>query len=192
MSETGIDTVRIMKLRLAVARFGEMDNARWWNTKGVLGELGEIAYRRGFPKSHVFARARAVFAVAASRCDEVFAPPDAVTLWHLPPAVEDGLEDAWAKWLEEPEPWLDFLRRVEEQSAGVLLAELDTLELISDQVIDRANRLRRADDLRSIPVRLADLEGDEAVSLLAAAFCCCEKGQLSVPYSRAEEFAPWR
>ena len=40
MIETAVDTVRIMKLRLAVARFGEMDRAKWWNTKGSLSGIG--------------------------------------------------------------------------------------------------------------------------------------------------------
>jgi hypothetical protein len=31
---TEIDYDRLLQLRLAVARFGEMDIARWWNTTG--------------------------------------------------------------------------------------------------------------------------------------------------------------
>lgn len=46
----------IAKLRLVVARLGEMDRLRWWNTKGMLGNLGKMAISRGFPKTHVFAR----------------------------------------------------------------------------------------------------------------------------------------
>ena len=59
MIETAVDTANITKLRLVVARFGEMDRAKWWNTKGMLASLGEMAIRRGFPKTHLFARARA-------------------------------------------------------------------------------------------------------------------------------------
>lgn len=29
-----MDLERLLKLRLVVARFGEMDLAKWWNTKG--------------------------------------------------------------------------------------------------------------------------------------------------------------
>lgn len=46
----------IAKLRL-VARLGEMDRLRWWNTKGTLGNLGKMAISRGFPKN---ARLRSV------------------------------------------------------------------------------------------------------------------------------------
>jgi hypothetical protein len=83
-----IDFDRLLKLRLVVARFGEMDIAKWWNTKGQLGRLDAAALRRGFPRTHHFAQARSVFAVAAHRCSEVFEPPGCVTLWRLPEAVE--------------------------------------------------------------------------------------------------------
>ena len=46
--------------------------------------MGAAALRRGLPRTHYFAQARSVFAVAAHRCDEVFNPPDTVTLWRLP------------------------------------------------------------------------------------------------------------
>ncbi|MGO9464876.1 MAG: BrxE family protein [Isosphaeraceae bacterium] len=62
-------------MRLLVARFGEMDQARWWNTRGALGRLGEMALRRGFSKTHVFGQARLVFAVAPHRCRNVCHPP---------------------------------------------------------------------------------------------------------------------
>jgi hypothetical protein len=61
MTTPSIDLDRLLKLRLIVARFGEMDLAKWWNTKGQLGRLGAAAVRRGFPRTHHFARARAVF-----------------------------------------------------------------------------------------------------------------------------------
>ena len=68
MKSPSIDLDRLLKLRLVIVRFGEMDLARWWNTKGQLGKLGAAALRRGFPRTHYFAQARSVFAVAAHRC----------------------------------------------------------------------------------------------------------------------------
>jgi len=38
-----IDLDRLLKLRLVVARHGEMDRAGWWNTNGMLGRYGGIA-----------------------------------------------------------------------------------------------------------------------------------------------------
>jgi hypothetical protein len=70
-----IDFERQLKLRLVVGRIGEMDLAKWWNTRGQLSQLGSAAVRRGFPRTHYFAQARAVFAVAGFRCREVFDPP---------------------------------------------------------------------------------------------------------------------
>ena len=68
MNPAAIDLDRLLKLRLVVARFGEMDLAQWWNTKGQLGPTGAMALRRGFPRTFRFAAARSVFAVAAHRC----------------------------------------------------------------------------------------------------------------------------
>ena len=72
MSSPTLDLDLLLKLRVLVARFGEMDLAKWWNTKGQLGKVGALALRRGFPRTHRFAQARSVFAVAAHRCAEVF------------------------------------------------------------------------------------------------------------------------
>ena len=75
-----LDFEHLMKLRLVVARYGEMDLAGWWNTKGMLGRLGGMALKRGFPHTHYFAQARVVFAVARQRCKELFDPPQCITL----------------------------------------------------------------------------------------------------------------
>ena len=92
MSPPPVDLGRPLELRLVGARFGEMDGAKWWNTKGQLGRLGAMALRRGFPRTHRFAQARSVFAVAAHRCAEVFDAPGYVTLWHLPDSIEDEFD----------------------------------------------------------------------------------------------------
>ena len=91
MKETisGVDLQRLLKLRLIVARHGEMGVADWWNTKGILGRHGALALKRGFPSTHYFAQARIAFAVTRSRCHELFDPPGCMTLWSLPAEVED-------------------------------------------------------------------------------------------------------
>ena len=142
LTETTLNLARLLQLRLAVARFGEMDRAKWWNTKGVLSDLGEMALSRGFPKSHLFARARIVFAVAANRCREVFDPPKCITLWKLPPTIEDQLGAMWSEWLDAPAQWVDFLARVNEQKAPGLLEALSGLELIDDRTVEEAKRLK--------------------------------------------------
>lgn len=46
-----VDLNRLFKLRLVVARHGEMDVARWWNSKGMLGRYGAAVLTRGFPRT---------------------------------------------------------------------------------------------------------------------------------------------
>src|SRR5437773_7686210 len=108
MDQSKIDLDRLLTFRLVVGRFGEMDLAKWWNTKGQLGRLGATALRRGFPRTYHFAQARSVFAVAAHRCNEVFDPPDCVTLWRLPDGIEEEFEARWEHWLDKANDWAPF------------------------------------------------------------------------------------
>jgi hypothetical protein len=85
----------LLKLRTVVARFGELDVARWWNSNGQLGRLGAVVLRRGFPHTYRFAQARSVFAIAAQKCDEVFHRLSCVTLWKLPGAIEEEFDARW-------------------------------------------------------------------------------------------------
>lgn len=183
-----VDVQKIAALRMAVARFGEMDRSKWWNTKGLLSKLGELAVSRGLPKTHVFARSRAAFAVASSRSEEVFNPPDSYTLWHLPAEIEDQLEDAWAGWLEKPEQWQQLLEQIDQESGKGLLPMLTKLELVSESTAERVGRLRRADDLRSVPVKANGESAGELVEILAAAHNSSEPGKLAVPFVRQEDF----
>src|SRR5215211_6240269 len=113
MTSPSINLDRLLKLRLVVARFGEMDLAKWWNTKGQLGRLGSAALRRGFPRTYRFAQARSVFAVAAHRCSEVFEPPGSVTLWRLPELIEEEFEARWEHWLDHASDWNPFFGSLE-------------------------------------------------------------------------------
>ena len=124
------DFDHLMRLRLVVARVGEMDNARWWNTKGLLGRLGALALKRGFPKSHKFAQARGVFSVAANRCREVFDPPDAITLWKLPAELEDRFESMWPNWTERPGDWNPFFEKLAEVGGRSLITSRSRIALI--------------------------------------------------------------
>ena len=111
MTQTTLDIDRLLKLRLIVARVGEMDLAKWWNTRGQLSRLGTAAVRRGFPRTHYFAQARSVFAVAAHRYREVFDPPESVTLWQLPETIEGEFEATWEHWLDRESDWQPFFQR---------------------------------------------------------------------------------
>ncbi len=179
---------KITTLRMTVARQGEMDRSKWWNTKGLLSRVGELAISRGFPKSHVFARARAAFAVASARSEEVFNPPESYTLWRLPVEIEDQIEDAWSGWLESPEEWKELLEKIDAAASNELAPVLADLELVSGNTVKRAKGLRRADDLKSVPLKLDGETPVEAIELLAIAHASSEPGKLAVPFIRQEDF----
>src|SRR5258705_172630 len=74
------DIAWLFKVRVVVARIGEMDLARWWNSTGQLGPQGASVLRRGLPRTHHFAQARSVCTIAAARCAQIFDHPGSVTL----------------------------------------------------------------------------------------------------------------
>ena len=56
MATPDVHLVLLLKLRVVVARNGEMDLARWRNTKGTLSADGALVLERGFPRTHYFAQ----------------------------------------------------------------------------------------------------------------------------------------
>ena len=54
MTNGKIDFDRLLKLRLVVARVGEMDLAKWWNTRGQLGRLGSCGGPPGISTNPLF------------------------------------------------------------------------------------------------------------------------------------------
>ena len=135
---------RLLRLRLVVARVGEMDLAKWWNTRGQLSRLGTAAVRRGFPRTHHFAQARSVFAVAAFRCREIFDPPNSVTLWRLPEVVEEEFEAHWERWLDQADEWKLFFAELEALKEAELMSALQSFNLITDEDTQVFARLRRS------------------------------------------------
>ena len=88
-----VGLTHLLKLRLVVACHGEMDTARWWNSQGMLGRHGAMMLAHGFPRTHFFTQARVVFAIARSRCNELFSQPGCMTLWHLPTAPQNQFDE---------------------------------------------------------------------------------------------------
>ena len=183
---TTVNLERLFKLRLVVARHGEMDCARWWNTKGLLGRLGQMAISRGFPRTHNFAQARAVFAVARSRCQELFDPPGCMTLWHLPAEVEDQFEDRWHDWLDEAESWSEFFEKLQSVDGSDLLASLQDFDLLDSSHLEDVRKLRRSAEGRAVPLPGMHELHDDVIALLAAGFSRGEPGAPAVPYSRLQ------
>lgn len=184
MTEVTPDLERLLKLRLVVARFGEMDKAKWWNTKGQLGRLGSAALRRGFPRTHHFAQARSVFAVAAHRCAETFEPPECVTLWRLPEAVEEAFEARWEHWLDNADEWASIFEKLESPSGEDLAEILLDFELVETSHVDACAKLRRSAEGRAVPLPGIYSGTDADIALLALGFARGAPAALAVPYIR--------
>lgn len=188
----GIDFDRLLRLRLVVARHGEMDAARWWNTgdatrrTALLGRAGSILMSRGFPRTHRFAQARLVFEVARARCAEVFDPPGCVTLWNLSPAVEDQFDARWARWLESRDAWTGFFASIE-SPPNDLLETMKRLGLIGDGDLEVVSKLRRSAEGRAVPLPGVHMVTDPLITQLATGFSRGEPGKLAVPYARMED-----
>src|SRR5271155_1570753 len=144
MTRPTLNFDRLLKLRLIVARFGEMDLAKWWNTRGQLGRLGAAATRRGFPRTHYFAQARSVFAVAAYRCHEIFDPPDSVTLWRLPEAIEEEFDAKWEHCLDQAQQWSPFFQRLESLQEKDLKIALLAFDVVTNGELEISSRFRRS------------------------------------------------
>ena len=181
-----VDLDRLLRLRLVVARFGEMDLARWWNTKGMLGRQGAVVLKRGFPATHYFAQARVVFAVARSRCQELFNLPGSMTLWDLPVQAEDAFEDRWQKWLDEEE-WITMFKRLASLGDEDLLDVMTDLELLSQEQRNAVGKLRRSAEGRAVALAGTHVANDEVVTLLAAGFARGQVGSPAIPYAKLED-----
>ena len=187
MTQNAIDYERLLKLRLVVARVGEMDLARWWNTQGLLGTRGKVVLARGFPHTHCFAQARVVFTVARARCHELFDPPGCATLWSLPAKVEDQFEEHWQDWLDDMEKWTPFFERLMTVNDADLLGVLRSFGLVNNEQADAASRLRRAAENRAVPLPGTRRLDDETLTLLAVGFSRGESGSPAIPYARLED-----
>jgi hypothetical protein len=182
-----VDLERLLKLRLIVARHGEMDGAGWWNTNGILGRHGALALKRGFPSTHHFAQARIAFAVARSRCHELFDPPGCMTLWNLPARIEDQFEEHWQDCLDQGERWSPFFAHLAGADRNDLLVALAEASLLDQRHLDAVGQLRRSAEGRSVPLPGIHQPNDEIITLLAAGFVRGEQGRPAIPYARLED-----
>jgi len=186
MAYEKIDFEKLLKLRLVVGRVGEMDLAKWWNTRGQLSRLGTAAVRRGLPRTHYFAQARSVFAVADFRCREVFDPPQSVTLWQLPEALEEEYDAHWERWLDRADEWKPFFLEVEALKEAELKTVLQSFDLVTDEDSERFSRLRRSAEGRAVPLPAPFASTNQDIVSLALGFSRGEPGALAVPYARLD------
>lgn len=178
-----MDFERLLKLRLVVARFGEMDSAEWWNTKAVLSRLGGSVFARGFPRTDLFAQGKAVFEVARSRCREVFNQPGAITLWELPPKTEDIFENEWRSWCASRDSWLQFFSRLQTLNRDSLFGAFNEAGCFTGDQEEIVRKLRRGAEGRSVQITGHKRLDDGLVDLLALGFCRGSKKELLVPFA---------
>jgi hypothetical protein len=182
-----IDLDRLLKLRLVVARHGEMDRAAWWNTTGMLSRRGAVVLSRGLPRTHRFAQARVTSAVARTRCEELFDAPGSVTLWKLPAELEDRFDEHWQVWLADREAWNAFFDDLEAYDQPDLLTGMLERDLISAEEADAVSEMRRSAEGRAVQLSGEHPLDDELIRLLAAGFAKGEKGAPAIPYARLAE-----
>ena len=174
----------LLKVRALVARVGEMDLARWWNSNGQLGPQGASVLRRGFPRTHYFAQTRSVCMVAAARCAQIFDLPGSVTLWRLTDTIEDRLDVLWESWLDDAGSWRPFFERVAALKSTDVLLSLQEFGLITDEEISARRSAKKSADGLSIQIPELFDGGRKTVAMLALALGAGSPGNLVVPYAQ--------
>jgi hypothetical protein len=183
-SEQELDLAWLLKVRTVVARVGEMDLARWWNSNGQLGPQGASVLRRGLPRTHYFAQSRSVCMVAAARCAQIFDPPGSVTLWHLTDTIEERLQTQWEGWLDDAKSWRPFFERVAGIKATDLSACFTEYDLITADDLAATRSLKKSSDGRSMQMPGLFDGSRKSVVMLALSFGYGSPGNLVVPYAR--------
>jgi hypothetical protein len=183
-TDINFDLDWLFRVRTVVARTGEMDLARWWNTDGQLGAQGAAVLRRGLPRTHHFAQARTVITVAAARSAQIFDPPGCVTLWKLGEMIEDRIDVLWEAWLDAAGAWSPFFERVAAIAAVDVAQTLRDLDLVDDREMQTYRALKKSLDGRSLELPARFDGGRSAVALLALAHGTGSPGNLVVPYAR--------
>jgi hypothetical protein len=183
--EKKLDFEWLLKLRVAVARCGEMDLARWWNATKQLAPAGASVLKRGFPRTHHFAQARSVIAIASHRCDQLLLQSDAVTLWRLPETVEDRFEAHWDACLDSYADWHTFFNTVAAIREADVIAAMTGLDLVTTDEVKAFRALRAAPEGRGLSVGKSFVDQRRHIALLALGFAAGKAGEPIVPFMRA-------
>jgi hypothetical protein len=171
----------LFKSRLIVGRYGEMDIARWWNTSSILSSLGSKVASRGLPRTEFYGRARVLFAVASQRTRQYFSPSGSVTLWSLPPSIENALDEAMIRWAHEGRSWPVVEEALVGLKVGGIEQALQSADVAPEQVRGLVPKLKAGPEGKSILLPQSRKITDETVSLLAAAFSRSKPESLLLP-----------
>ena len=113
----------------------------------------------------------------------MFDPPETVTLWQLPPAIEEQFDAEWEHWLDHRGEWsaaFDYLSTAPLD----LTAALRHFDLVDASHVEAASRLRRSAEGRAVPLPGTFSASWGDVALLALGFARGERNALAVPYQR--------
>lgn len=182
--EKELDLEWLLKIRTVVARMGEMDVARWWNSTAQLGPQGASVLCRGFPRTHYFAQTRSVCMVAAARCAQIFDPPGSVTLWRLTDTIEERHDVLWESWLDDAISWRPFFERVAGLKSTDVQLTLQEFGLVTNEEVSARRSIKKSVDGRSIQLPEMFDGGRHAIAMLALSFAAGSPGNLVVPYAR--------
>jgi hypothetical protein len=161
-----------------------MDGAKWWNTRGQLGRLGASTLRRGFPRTHYFAQARSVFAVAEHRCRELYDQPKSVNLWRLTDDIEEEFDARWEFWLDQASEWSAFFEGLQDLATSDLVEALAARNLVDEPDVQIFSRLKRSADGRAVLLASTFSGSRQDLRLLALGFGRGEPGTPAIPYMR--------
>lgn len=173
----------LLKLRIVVGRYGEMDRAQWWNTNGIMGPKGGVVLERGFPHTHPLVQARSAFSVARERCTSMFSAPKTITLWNLPAKLEDQFESHWSRWLSQSDQWEEFMLKAHEATSEGLSEALTSLGLVEDPHIESVSEVRTGKEGKSVSVLEADQVDGDVLKTLAAGFILGDTNDLVIPFA---------
>lgn len=173
----------IFNIRRAVARVGESDWLRWWNSS-ALTDAGQYAMRRIFRRTPVLSSAHVAIATARVRHDAVVPNEPLVHLFNL----GEEYEGAFERWLISQKTAgsaADPLPRPNEEQKRSVAAALASVGITPADNRSEANETLL---LGSLPRTVL---GDatrrrRAAEQLAAAYTVSEPGRLVVPFFRLE------
>lgn len=177
-----VDLEWLLKLRVVIARCGEMDLARWWNSNKQLGSAGSSVLKRGFPRTHHFAQARSVIAIAEHRCTQLFSPADAITLWRLSDVIEEQLISHWDGWIDRAGAWDGFFVSVGRLAISDPVNALNTLALVTPDEVRTSKKLKRAADSCGLQVGKSFSGARHEIALLALGFALGTANDPVVPF----------
>lgn len=182
-----VDILSLLKLRLILCRYGELDNQGWWGTERLLSDLGRTVLERAFPRTQSIARTRLALSIASKRAIEIFNPSGCVTLWSMPPEIELAVDDYLLQLTHNDEPIASFIKGIEVLDKSGLSEELQARDLVDSGIISSVKQLRTSDTGKSVQIPGVHIVDDQLIQLLAAAHEFGSIKNLVIPYARLQE-----